>query len=348
VLDSPQAVHDLITEKNRANNKSRVVAGYCWKWPSKKQRAAFDIEIAEHGYRKRWNVTDGPSPWIIGPGSIDEVGCIHTCQGLELDYVGVIVGPDLVVRNGEVVCRPEKRASSDRSIRGYKELLKRDPASGKARLDRIIKNTYRTLMTRGMKGCYVYCTDPETAEYLKSRLATAQPAESTPASAKVLPFQKVPSGEVKPYVNALPVIDLKFAAGAFSDSQVFDPSDAEWVAVPEGVKPGQGLFIAQVVGESMNRRIPNGAWCVFKANPTGSKQGKVVVAQHRAIHDVDLGGSYTVKVYQSEKSAEVDGAWHHERITLKPDTRAPGHTPIVIEGEGLEGLAILAELLKVL
>lgn len=103
--------------------------------------------------------------------------------------------------------------------------------------------------------------------------------------------------DVKPYVNALPVIGLKFAAGAFGDSQVFDPADADWVAAPDGVKPEQGLFIAQVIGESMNRRVPNGAWCVFRANPAGSKQGKVVVAQHRAIHDVDLEGSYTVNVY---------------------------------------------------
>lgn len=348
VLDSPQAVHDLITEKNRANNKSRVVAGYCWEWPSKKQRAAFDIEIPEHGYRKRWNVTDGPSPWIIGPGSVEEVGCIHTCQGLELDYVGVILGPDLVVRNGTIVGQPEKRARSDRAIRGCKEELKRDPVAGKARLDRIIKNTYRTLMTRGMKGCYVYCTDSETAEYLKSRLAATQPASAALPSAKVLPFRKLPSGEVKPYVNALPVIDLKFAAGAFGDSQTFDPSDAEWVAAPEGVKAEVGLFIAQVVGESMNRRIPNGAWCLFRVNPAGSKQGKVVVAQHRSIHDVDLGGSYTVKVYESEKKADGEGEWHHERITLKPDTRASGYEPIVIEAEELGSLEIVAEFIRVM
>lgn len=350
VLDSPQAVHKLITEKNRANNKSRVVAGYCWKWPSRTQRAAFDIEIPAHGYRKRWNVTDGPSPWIIGPGSIDEVGCIHTCQGLELDYVGVIVGPDLVVRNGEVVCRPEQRASSDRSIRGYKKLLERDPIGGKARLDRIIKNTYRTLMTRGMKGCYVYCTDRETAEYFRSRLAPA--AASEQVRAKVLPFRKVPKESLEPYVNALPVIDLKFAAGAFGDSQVFDPADAEWVAVPDGVRPEQGLFIAQVVGESMNRRIANGAWCVFRASPAGSKQGKVVVAQHRSIHDVDLGGSYTVKVYESRKVADAVGdgeeAWHHQRIVLKPDSSNSGYVPITFQGRDMEDLAIVAELVRVL
>jgi len=227
-------------------------------------------------------------------------------------------------------------------------VLKRDPVAGETRLDRIIKNTYRTLMTRGMKGCYVYCTDPETAEYFRSRLATARPAAAAPASEKVLPFRKVPSGEVKPYVNALPVIDLKFAAGAFGDSQVFDPSDAEWVAVPEGVKPEQGLFIAQVVGESMNRRIPNGAWCLFRANPAGSKQGKVVVAQHRSIHDVDLGGSYTVKVYESEKGASEGGEWHHERVILKPDTSASGYERMVIDGDALDSLEVVAVFVRVL
>lgn len=258
------------------------------------------------------------------------------------------MGPDLVVRSGEVVCQPERRARSDKSLAGYKNLFKADPASAKRRADEIIKNTYRTLMTRGMKGCYVYCTDPKTAEYFRSRLAQAPPAAIEQAQSRVLPFSKVPKRDLKPYVNALPVIDLKFAAGAFGDSQVFDPADAEWVAVPEGVKPDQGLFIAQVIGESMNRRIPNQAWCVFRANPAGSKNGKVVVAQHRSIHDVDLGGSYTVKVYQSEKAAGGDGEWHHERIVLKPDTNAPGYAPIVIEGEGLESLAIVAELVKIL
>jgi len=348
VLASPNEVHALIEEKNRANNKARVVAGYCWKWPSKRKPDQIDIVIAEHNYRKRWNLDRDGSLWIVAPKSVEEVGCIHTSQGLELDYIGVIIGPDLVVRDGKVVCQPERRATSDRSLRGYKKLFKADPLSAKRRADEIIKNTYRTLMTRGMKGCYVYCTDPETAEYLKSRLAMPQPAAGAAANVKVLPFRKMPKGEVKPYVNALPVIDLKFAAGAFGDSQVFDPADAEWVAIPDGVKPGQGLFIAQVIGESMNRRIPNGAWCVFRANPAGSKQGKVVVAQHRSIHDVDLGGSYTVKVYQSEKAAGDDGGWHHELIVLKPDTSAAGYAPIVIEGEGLEGLAIVAELVKVL
>lgn len=132
----------LIAEKNKVNNKSRVVAGYCWKWPSKKDPEAFDIVIPEHDYRKRWNLDKDSSLWIVAPDSINEVGCIHTCQGLEVDYIGVIVGDDFVVRNGEVICRPEKRAASDKSIFGWKQLLKDKPAEGKRQLDLIVKNTY--------------------------------------------------------------------------------------------------------------------------------------------------------------------------------------------------------------
>ncbi len=140
VFDSPSELHEVIAEKNKANNKSRMVAGYCWKWPSKKDPGAYDIEIPEHGYRRRWNLDRDSSLWIIAPDSINEVGCIHTCQGLEVDYIGVIVGDDLIVRNGEVICRPERRATSDKSIFGWKQLLREQPVEGKHQLDLIIRN----------------------------------------------------------------------------------------------------------------------------------------------------------------------------------------------------------------
>jgi DUF2075 family protein len=82
-----------------------------------------------------------------------------------VDYIGVIVGDDLVARNGQIIADPSKRASSDSSVKGYKRLLKEKPKETKEMLDLIIKNTYRTLMTRGMKGCYVYFVDKETREY---------------------------------------------------------------------------------------------------------------------------------------------------------------------------------------
>ena len=108
---------------------------------------------------------------IVDVGSVHgKVGCIHTCQGLEVDYVGVIVGPDLLFRGGELTTVVANRSKMDRTVRGYKRLLKDGPADTAARIDCIIRNTYRTLMTRGLKGCFVHCVDGETQDYFKRRL----------------------------------------------------------------------------------------------------------------------------------------------------------------------------------
>ena len=161
-------------EKNKESNKARLVAGYCWKWFGKKNPQVYDVVIPEHDFKMRWNLDADSSLWIVAPTSVDEVGCIHTSQGLEVDYIGVIVGPDFVVRNGVVVTRPNHRASSDKSLSGYKKWARTDPIAANEAADLIIKNTYRTLMTRGMKGCFVYCTDQETEEYFRSRLGAVQ------------------------------------------------------------------------------------------------------------------------------------------------------------------------------
>lgn len=168
VFDSPQAMHAAIEQKNHGN-KARVVAGYCWPWLSKKDSKASDIVIGDN-YARQWNLDQDGSLWIIAEDSIEQVGCIHTCQGLEVDYIGVIIGPDLVVRNGQVVTSPHDRDKHDKSIRGWKKLMKEQPALARQETDLIIKNTYRTLMTRGMKGCFLYCIDPETTQYFSSRL----------------------------------------------------------------------------------------------------------------------------------------------------------------------------------
>lgn len=168
VFDSPSELRDVIFEKNKTNNKSRLVAGYCWEWLSKKNNQAYDIVLPEYDFKMKWNFNNDLYLWIVKPDSVNEVGCIHTCQGLEVDYIGVIIGPDMIVRNGTVLTHPALRAKGDQTVKGWKKLLEKNPEEGKAILRGIIKNTYRTLMTRGMKGCYVFCTDPETREYFAS------------------------------------------------------------------------------------------------------------------------------------------------------------------------------------
>ena len=170
IFDSPVELHKTVKEKNKINNKSRVVAGYCWDWVSKNQPNLSDITIPEFGYSATWNLTSDGSEWIISPKSVAEVGCIHTCQGLEVDYVGVIVGRDMRVIDGVLRTDPSARAKTDKSLAGYKKEFKDDPVSAELKADEIIRNTYRTLMSRGMKGCYVYFVDPATAEYFRKHL----------------------------------------------------------------------------------------------------------------------------------------------------------------------------------
>lgn len=170
VVSSPVELRDLIFEKNKINNKARLVAGYCWDWKSKRNPNLDDIVIPEFNFGMKWNLASDGNLWIMKPESVKEVGCIHTCQGLEVDYIGVIVGEDLIVRNGQVMVYPTKRAKTDQSLKGYKILLKKDEELGRKKIRSIIKNTYRTLMTRGMKGCYVYFVDKETEDYFKNKI----------------------------------------------------------------------------------------------------------------------------------------------------------------------------------
>lgn len=168
VVDSPNELKKIIEEKNKLNNKSRIVAGYCWNWVSKKNPEKMDIVFPEHSFEAKWNLASDGSLWILKPESVSEIGCIHTCQGLELDYVGVIIGPDLMIQTGEVHTYPELRAKTDKSLHGYKALFKKNQTEAKRKADLIIKNTYRTLMTRGQKGCFVFAADTQTNRYLKS------------------------------------------------------------------------------------------------------------------------------------------------------------------------------------
>ena len=171
VFDNPNEMFEAIKEKNNVNNKSRVVAGYCWEWISdgKNNSDIYDINIDKYDFHKSWNLGN-TSTWAIDENSINEIGCIHTCQGLEFDYVGVIIGEDLRYENNEVITDFTKRASTDKSLDGIKTLARKGDEKALKEVDKIIRNTYKTLMTRGMKGCYIYCVDKTLNDYFKERL----------------------------------------------------------------------------------------------------------------------------------------------------------------------------------
>ncbi|HCW54092.1 MAG TPA: ATP-binding protein [Clostridium sp.] len=172
IFDDPNELRALIEEKNKGRNKSRIVSGYCWNWITKKagqNSDEYDIDIPEYDFKMKWNFSNSLT-WAIDEESVKESGCIHTCQGLEFDYVGVIIGDDLRFQDGKLITDFTRRASTDKSLSGIKGMYKKEPTVAVEIADEIIRNTYRTLLTRGMKGCYIYCTDKGLSEYLKKRM----------------------------------------------------------------------------------------------------------------------------------------------------------------------------------
>ena len=169
ICDTPNEVRNLIIEKNKDTNKARILAGYCWNWnkAQSKNSEYHDIKIGD--FEMSWNLDSG-EPFAVSDTSVNEIGCIHTSQGLEFDYVGVIIGEDIRYEDGKVITDYSKRAQTDQSLRGIKKLSKSNPKEAQARADQIIRNTYKTLLTRGMKGCYIYCVNRELEDYLKERV----------------------------------------------------------------------------------------------------------------------------------------------------------------------------------
>lgn len=175
VYDSATELREaLLREQAKGpEHEARLLAGYCWNWISKKEKNPAlkpDIVLDDGKFAFPWNFDKDKNLWILKDTKIEAVGCIHTSQGLEVPYVGVIIGKDLYVRNGEVVTDLSGRAKTDQSVKGLKGMAKKEPEKAREIASQIIRNTYRVLMTRGLKGCFIYSPDEETREWFRSRI----------------------------------------------------------------------------------------------------------------------------------------------------------------------------------
>jgi len=150
------------------------------------------------------------------------------------------------------------------------------------------------------------------------------------------PFERLEPGTERPFRNALTLYSLRAVAGRFGAFEEVEPE--AWVKPGGRTRPAKGLFVAQVIGESMNRRIPSGSFCIFRAPPLAPLEGKIVLAQHRAFHDPEHGGHYTVKRY------EVRGS----QIRLMPASSSRRYRPLVFSGRQAAELLIVAEMVEVL
>ena len=161
-------------------------------------------------------------------------------------------------------------------------------------------------MLRGIKGTYVYVCDKNLREYFAKHISNYKIEKS---------ISYIPASKVIPFINSIPLYNLKAAAGAFSEVQ--DVNDFEWIELPPQYKPSKELFACTVIGESMNRVIPNGSICLFRKYAGGSRNGMIVLAEHTKFQESEFGSRYTVKEYHSKKEVKEE-SWKHHKITFKP------------------------------
>ena len=186
-------------------------------------------------------------------------------------------------------------------------------------------------MLRGIKGTYIYACDP----LLKAHFESFVPKYKTNQVEIKTLFR---TENIKPFENSIPLYSLKVAAGEFGEIQQVE--DVQWLNIPEKIKPSKDLFACQVIGESMNKVIPNGAVCLFRKYSGGSRNGQIVLVENTNMHDSDFGSCYTVKEYESKKYEDEDGC-KHQSIILKPLSTDSSYENILLEDEDMTSFKVI-------
>ena len=297
LYEDPNAMIADIQALDGKHSLCRCVAGYAWEWVSKpaggeKVRSSADLarlsrphDIVLEGQGYYWNAS--AERWILQSRS-DEIGCIHTTQGYDLNYVGVILGP-------EIDYDPIHRKIVIDRDRFYDDKVKE--GADEPTLLKYIVNSYMVMMARGIKGCYVYACNDNLREYLSS-------------------LMDVVSRAPKAKIIQLPLYSLRAACGRFESEEL--PQEEGWVeASVHGFTPDPARhFVIHAKGNSMLPKIKDGDLCVFEWYKAGSREGEIVLTECRD-NDNEYGGKYTIKKYHSNKVVTEEG-WSHSEIELIP------------------------------
>lgn len=323
LFDSIEEMVNEIKTRDQEYGLSRLIAGYSWEWVSNKDKNKFDIKI--DNTKLRWNKV--ANDWVNSADSVNEVGCIHTTQGYDLNYAGVIFGNEISYDKAkdEIVILKDN----------YFDKNGKQSITDPAKLKDFIINIYKTIMLRGIKGTYVYVCDPNLKEYLAKYITKFKIEKK---------INYLSTSKVIPFVNSIPVYDLKAVAGDFSELQ--NVSGYKWIELPKQHKPSNDVFACTVIGESMNKVIPNGSLCLFKKDQGGSRNGKIVLVELTEIQE-DSGSRYTVKEYHSKKNINSD-QWSHQTITLKPLSTNEDFKDIILNGEGAIELKVVGMFVGIL
>ena len=317
-------LYEKLSQKEKELGLCRLIAGYSWEWLSDNDSNAIDIKI--DGLEFQWNRT--PKDWINSPNAFKEIGCIHTTQGYDLNYTGLIFGKEIdydpirkkiVINRNNYFDKYGNQGANEEELHNY------------------IINIYKTIMYRGIRGTFIYACNKNLGEYLKRHISTFE---------KGFHPRIIPSEKVKKYVNAVPLYDIKIAAGNFSELQISE--ETKWIELPSNIMAREGYFVCQIIGNSMDKRIPDGSWCLFKEYDGGSRNGEIVLAEHHSFNDSNFGAGYTIKKYESKKVANDESEWQHESIVLKPLSDDPSFEDLILSEDNLEEFKIIGIFIRVL
>lgn len=322
LFEDIQLMVDEINKREKLDGLSRMVAGYAWEWISNKDKEAYDIVIEDT--KLRWNSV--AIDWVNSTNSADEVGCIHTTQGYDLNYTGVIIGPELDYDFDT------KQLVIDKSK--YKDKAGKNTIKDDAILKEYILNIYKTILLRGVKGTFIYACNENLRKYLRQFIASK---ETTQEQSK-LKIVNTPNRKTIPYY------DLEIAAGTFSELQSVE--DIRYIELEDDRANQNHFFACKVIGDSMNKIIPNGSICLFEKYTHGSRNGLITLVEMTDFTDTDFGSNYTIKEYNSKKTTTEDN-WQHTEITLLPKSTLP-YKPIVLRDEETKNLKVVGIFVKVL
>jgi DUF2075 family protein/DNA replication protein DnaC len=302
IFDDIREMVDEIKIKDKKSKLARVVAGYAWPWhtkPGSKSRKDYDIDI--NGLKLIWNST--AQDWVNSPNAINEVGCIHTVQGYDLNYVGVIIGPELMFDKEKRVLKIDKQK--------YFDTNGRNGITDPGELEKYIVNIYKTLLTRGINGTYIYIVDENLREYFKNLLKNKK-------EDKV--FRKIES----PYINSLELIGIPLVGSAPCGLPLMHQDNINEIIMVEKnkIRPGFTYFIIKAIGDSMDKAgINDGDLVLCKFGVKGETGDKVVALLN--------GENVTIKYYDKK-----DG----KRILLPKSTNSEYKPIIPEEGDSVQGV----------
>lgn len=321
LFDKFQDFVDNLRKQNEVHKLSRFVAGYGWKWNSKKDKSQYDIEI--DGVKFQWNHTN--IDYVSQDKDAEQIGCIHTTQGYDLNYVGIIFGPEIVLNpetNEIEILRENYHDKNGLNTITDPEVLKQ-----------YIINIYKTIMLRGILGCYVYVCDPNLRKYFKKHMQVYGEIKLDEDLVEGQLELELDEVELIPFENAVPLYSLKVAAGEFFPNE-YSP-DMELYPVSNGISLNEDYFACKIVGDSMNKIIEDGQIALFKKYTGGSRNGKVVLAKYFNYQDPDFNSAFTLKEYYSDKLISEEG-WEHKRIVLKPKSYDNSYKEIEVLPEDID------------